>query len=86
MLLLRIRQRHRLYLVNVPEGSRFVKTRYGYPALVIKGGRGLDGDAFVLAPRILDVAARGMHGLSLCDARPDHFRVLHSHEAPPMSA
>jgi hypothetical protein len=73
MLLLRLRQGDRLYLVNIPEGSRLVKTRYGYPALVIPGESEKDGDAYVLAPRIRDVAARGLHGLSLREVRNGSF-------------
>jgi hypothetical protein len=69
MLLLRLRQGNRKYLVNIPEGSWLVRTDYGYPALVIPGAGRYGEDVHVLAPRIRDVAARGLHGLSLREER-----------------
>jgi hypothetical protein len=66
-MLLRLRQDNRRFVVNIPDGSWLVKTRYGYPALAIPAAGPRGQDVYVLAPRIRDVAARGLHGMSLCE-------------------
>jgi hypothetical protein len=66
-MLLRLRQGGRRTVVELPDGCRLMRTEYGYPALVIPGQEGDDSEAVVLAPRIRDVAARGLYGLSIVE-------------------
>lgn len=70
---LRLRHGERRFVVTIPEGSRLVKTRFGYPALVIPSANPNDSAAYILAPRIPDVAARGLHGLSVREERVDFY-------------